>query len=191
MSGDRIESYLLGLKRELRLRWVPSKRLLEETRGHLADAVNAAERRGLLRDEAEQEALARFGDTRTVAARFAAEQYRRLEWLMLAPALLTGISIATIDARPHWDDTGITVGMLLIGSALLGLGVTRRAWMIALAVGIWIPVWMAVNQFMGNGAPAGSVNPVPVGCVVLAVSMAGAYMGMGVRRIATHAGQRV
>jgi hypothetical protein len=190
MSGDRIEVYLISLKRELRVRWVPSKRLLEETRGHLADAVNAAERRGLVRDEAEQEALARFGDARTVAARFAAEQYRRLEWLMLAPALLVGMSIATIDESPHWDDTGITIGMLLIGSAMLGLGVTRRAWTIALAVGIWIPVWMVSHQFIEKHSLAGTLYVVPIGCVVLAVSMVGAYLGMEVRRIATRAGQR-
>lgn len=182
MSGERIESYLTSLKRELGLRWVPSKRLVEETRGHLADAVNAAEQRGATRDSAEQEALARFGEARTLAQQFATERYRRLEWLMLAPALLVGISIATIDARPHWDDTGITVGMLLMGSALLGLGVTRRAWMIALAVGLWIPAWMAAHEVAGK--PSANGSALGVGCFVLAVTTAGAYLGMGVRRLA-------
>ena len=189
MSGDRIETYLSGLKRELRIRWVPSDRLVEETRGHLADAVNAAVARRLTPDAAEQEALSRFGDARTVAEQFAAERYRRLEWIMLAPALLVGISIAMIDARPHWDDTSITVGMLLIGSALMGLGVTRRAWMIALAVGVWIPGWMVAHSLVEK--PALVASAVPVGCVVLAVTMAGAYLGMGVRRLATYSGQRV
>jgi hypothetical protein len=79
--------------------------------------------------------------------------------------------------------------MLLIGSALLGLGVTRRAWMIALAVGVWIPGWMVAHSLVEK--PALVASAVPVGCVVLAVTMAGAYLGMGVRRLATYSGQRV
>jgi len=182
MSGDRIEGYLAELRRELRLRWTPSARFLEETRGHLADAVAAGEKQGLGREKAEQEAVARFGSARTVAARFAAERYRRLEWIMLAPAVLVGVSIAAIDARPHWDDTGITAGMLVIGSALLGLGMTRRAWMIALAVGMWIPLHLMLHA-KGIGSAAASL-------LVLLFPLAGAYAGMGVRRlVGTHSSQ--
>lgn len=175
MSDERIERYLSDLKRELRLRWTPSARFLEETRGHLADALAAGEKQGLSRERAEQEALARFGSPRMVAARFAAERYRRLEWMMLAPALLVGISIASIDARPHWDDAGITAGMLVIGSALLGLGMSRRAWMIALAVGVWIPLRLIAH--------ANGLGPAAASLLILAFPMAGAYAGMGVRRL--------
>lgn len=173
MSG--IERYLSELRRELRLRWVPSARFLEETRGHLADAIAAGERRGLPREQAEQEALARFGTPRIVAARFAAERYRRLEWMMLAPAVLMGLSIAWIDSRPHWDDAGITAGLLVIGSGLLGLGVSRRAWRIALAVGVWIPAWLILHA-KGFGSAAASL-------IILVFPLVGAYAGMGVRRL--------
>jgi hypothetical protein len=61
MSGDKTEGYLSELKRELRMRWTPSARFFEETRGHLADAMAAGERQGLSREQAEREALARFG----------------------------------------------------------------------------------------------------------------------------------
>jgi len=175
MSGDRVDAYLSELNRELRMRWTPSARFLEETRGHLTDAIAAGERKGLSREEAEREALARFGSPGVVAARFAAERSRRLEWLMLAPALLTGLAIAWVDARPHWDDAGITAGMLLIGSAALGLGVTRRAWLIAVGVGVWIPLHMIVHA-NGFGSAAASL-------LVLLFPLAGAYAGMGVRRL--------
>ncbi|MGC2638951.1 MAG: permease prefix domain 1-containing protein [Acidobacteriaceae bacterium] len=173
MSG--IEGYLSELKRELRLRWTPSARFLEETRGHLADAIAAGEKQGLLREQAEQEALARFGSPRLVAGRFAAERYRRLEWIMLAPAVLVGLSIAWIDSRPHWDDSGITAGMLVIGSGLLGLAMTRRAWMIALAVGVWIPLDLIFHAAKFGSAAAS--------LLILLFPLAGAYAGMGVRRL--------
>jgi hypothetical protein len=175
MSGDGMDRYLAELKRELRLRWALSARFLAETRGHLEDAVAAAEQRGLSPGAAEQEALARFGSPRTVAARFAAERYRRFEWLILAPAVVVGLSIAWIDSRPHWDDAGITAGMLLMGSALLGLGMTRRAWTIALAVGVWIPLYAMVH--------ATSVGSALLSLVILLFPTIGAYAGMGVRKL--------
>lgn len=170
----KIERYLSDLDRELRLRWTPSARLIAETREHLADAIAAGEQRGLSREEAEQQALARFGSPRTVAVRFAAERYQRFEWVMLAPAVIVGLSIAWIDSQPHWDDSGITAGMLLIGSALLGLGVTRRAWMIGLAVGAWIPLWMMVHATRIGSAAAS--------LLILIFPMAGAYGGFLLRR---------
>lgn len=175
MSGDRIERYLSELKRELRMRWTAPARFLEETRGHLADAVAAGEKQGLAREQAEKEALARFGSPRMVAARYAAERYRRLEWIILAPAVLAGLSIAALDARPHWDDAGITAGLLVICSLALGLGVSRRAWMIALGVGMWIPLYMMVHA-KGIGSAAASL-------IILAFPLAGAYAGMGLRKL--------
>ena len=61
---------------------------------------------------------------------------RRL-FAALAPAALAlgvGSGIAWVDTRPHWDDTGVTAGALLLGAglaALLGL----RWWLAALLVG--------------------------------------------------------
>ena len=37
-----------------------------------------------------------------------------------AIALIAGLAIAWVDTRPNWDDTGITVGLLLIGAAVAG-----------------------------------------------------------------------
>ncbi|MCW2752748.1 MAG: hypothetical protein JWQ32_159 [Marmoricola sp.] len=64
---DRIESYLADLERRLRLAPGSTQRLLEETAGHLGDAASAAEAAGVGRDEAEREAVARFGTAEEVA----------------------------------------------------------------------------------------------------------------------------
>lgn len=175
-----LDRYLSDLQRELRLRWTPSARFVEETRGHLSDAVEAGVRRGLTPEAAWEEARLRFGEARTVAARFAAERYRRLEWVMLAPAVITGLAIAWIDSRPHWDDAGITAGLLLLGSGLLGLGMTRRAWMIALAVGAWIPLYLMVDAVMAHAVTMRTLSYL----IILVFPMAGAYAGMGLRRLA-------
>ena len=48
-------------------------------------------------------------------------------------ALAIGLGIAWMDTRPTWDDTGVTAGAILIGSALAAL-VGVRAWWAALCV---------------------------------------------------------
>ena len=64
-----------------------------------------------------------------------------MQSLLLGVAVLAGLFSAYIDSRPNWDDTGILVGGLLLVSGLLTLLGHRRPWLIALAVGIWIPVY--------------------------------------------------
>jgi hypothetical protein len=54
--------------------------------------------------------------------------------------VLIGLFLAYLDALPHWDDTGILAGGMLLGSGLLALPGCRRPWLLALAVGIWIPL---------------------------------------------------
>ena len=60
--------------------------------------------------------------------------------ILLAVAMLAGLFSAYVDSRPTWDDTGILAGGLLIISGLLTLLGHRKPWLIALAVGIWIPL---------------------------------------------------
>jgi hypothetical protein len=100
---------------------------------------------------------------------------RALDAALMVLALALGLAIAWFDSRPHWDDAGITAGMLLIGSAALALGVRRRAWMIALAVGIWIPLQMIAH--------ASSVKSALMPLLILLFPMIGAYAGMGMRRL--------
>ena len=66
-----IAAYLEQLERELRLRRAPRLRLLEEVDHHLRDLADELVGGGLSRAQAEERAIARFGDATTVAAGFA------------------------------------------------------------------------------------------------------------------------
>ena len=89
--------------------------------------------------------------------------------LLLGIAVLAGLFSAYVDSRPTWDDTGILVGGLLLVSGLLTLLGHRRPWLIALAVGIWIP---AYEIFKSHGFMM---------LVILLIPMIGAYGGWLVR----------
>ncbi|MBA3946902.1 MAG: hypothetical protein H0X37_20360 [Herpetosiphonaceae bacterium] len=80
-------------------------------------------------------------------------------------ALVAGSLIGWMDTRPTWDDTGITVGMIVIACLLLGAARPHRAWVWALLVGGWVP---ALNILFHHNY--GSV-------AALAFAFAGAYVG--------------
>src|SRR3990172_2667764 len=60
---------------------------------------------------------------------------------LLALAGILGLLIGYLDRRPTWDDTGITVGVIVLASGLLGFALPARAWAFALAIGIWVPLF--------------------------------------------------
>jgi len=60
--------------------------------------------------------------------------------ILLSLATLAGLAIAWIDAQPNWDDTGITVLIVLSVAALFGFFTSKKIWITALAVSIWIPI---------------------------------------------------
>jgi hypothetical protein len=152
---------------------------MEETRGHLADAVEAGLSRGLTEEAAAAEAIERYGDARTVAKKFAAEKYRTLDWVLLFAAVTIGLAIAWVDSRPHWDDSGISAGALLLTAGVLGTIGPRRPWLWALGVGLWIPLYLIVDRLAAHNFTPEAVSYV----VILAFPMAGAYAGMALRRI--------
>src|SRR5438093_229940 len=84
-------------------------------------------------------------------------------WLLVPVSLAAGWAIAAVDSSPGWDDTGIT-GAALFGSALI-LGALRpdRAWLWALAIGIWVPA-LGIRQHQNYGT-----------LLALAFAFAGAY----------------
>jgi hypothetical protein len=85
-------------------------------------------------------------------------------------ALLFGISIAYIDTGPHWDDTGITVLMILSASLFCGVLSSKKTWLTALVIGIWIP---AANILLSHHF--GSL-------IALVPAFIGAYMGKFINR---------
>jgi len=85
--------------------------------------------------------------------------------ILLVPAIILGVAIAWIDSRPTWDDTGISVLMILVASAAFGFITAERPWLTALAVSIWIPLFgiLSTHNF-------GSL-------LALVPGFAGAYLG--------------
>ena len=86
---------------------------------------------------------------------------------LLITALAIGLTLAWVDSRPHWDDTGIIVGVLLLTCAALGAVRPAHAWLWAVAVGLWIPLFevprgnsgaLAALVFALIGAYAGALG---------------------------------
>lgn len=140
MKKDRVQTYLQKLKYQLWLRGLADADTLAEIESHLLESIEANLHRGLNTEAAEIEALERFGSAKTVASTFEKERKDVMQNILLAVAVLAGLFSAYVDSRPTWDDTGIIAGGLLLISGLLTLLGHRKPWLIALAVGIWIPL---------------------------------------------------
>ena len=65
---------------------------------------------------------------------------KKISIIILLLATITGLAIAWIDSRPNWDDTGISVMMVLVASTLFGYLSPQKQWLTALAVCVWIPL---------------------------------------------------
>jgi hypothetical protein len=92
----------------------------------------------------------------------------------VALAIVAGIGITIVDASPGWDSTGITAGALAIAGFVVvlveGSGRILRVAVLAVLVGIWIPVLEIT--------PAGAYGPL----LALVFAAAGAVAGMLVIR---------
>lgn len=140
MKVDRIKAYLRSLRRALWVRGLADAESLAEIESHLLEAVERGMGSGLSAEEAERQALERFGSVKLVARTFEKERNEAMQSILLAVAVLAGLFSAWVDSRPNWDDTGVLVIGLLLVSGLLTLLGHRRPWLIALAVGLWIPL---------------------------------------------------
>ena len=90
--------------------------------------------------------------------------------ILFVIALAWGGLITYVDSRPTWDDTGVTVGTLLVISGMFGFVGPKQPWLWALALGVWIPL---VGIIRTQNYPA---------LLALIVAFAGAYGGMALRR---------
>lgn len=87
-------------------------------------------------------------------------------------AVSAGLCIGWVDSRPTWDDTGVTVGAVVLSAGLLALARRRAWWAIALGVGLPVPLFDVVLR--GGIASAAA----------LAFAFAAAAAGMLVARAA-------
>ena len=165
----KINSYLITLKRSLWMRGMGDAETLAEIESHLLEAVEQGLHQGLSAEEAEQRAIERFGSIRTIIGSFEKERMNIMQKVLLVVAILGGLFLTYVDASPNWDDTGIIAGGLLIRAGLVTLLGHRRPWLIALAVGLWIPLrYIFLNQDFSM-------------LLVLLFPLVGAYAGWAVR----------
>jgi tetrahydromethanopterin S-methyltransferase subunit C len=86
-------------------------------------------------------------------------------------ATTLGFLIGWVDSSPGWDDTGITVMSLVVGTAVIAFFSPTRVWAWGLCTGLPVVLLNAVAH--GN---LGSIAAVPV-------ALTGGYFGMLIRRI--------
>ena len=75
--------------------------------------------------------------------------------------LLLGAGIGYVDSRPTWDDTGITVGAVVLCAFVAAAISPRWAWLLGLAVGLPVLAFNVVLR--GNYASAAAVGVGVVG----------------------------
>jgi hypothetical protein len=92
----------------------------------------------------------------------------RITLLRSALVLCAGSGIAWVDTRPGWDDTGITVGLLIIAAAVGSLAGVRPLIAASLAA---VPMLIAELP-RGTGV-----------LLAIPVALAGAFAGALIRRI--------
>ncbi len=175
MKAHRIQTYLRTLEHQLGQYGLADAETLAEIESHLRESVEAGVRRGLSPEAAEQEAVERFGSVSVVAKTFEKERNDLMQKLLLVVAVLTGLFIAFVDSRPTWNDAGITVGAMLLSSGLLTLLGYRKPWLIALAVGVWMPLY---ETYLSQNFSLPGVFFLPL--FVLLVCFIGAYAGWAV-----------
>jgi hypothetical protein len=92
--------------------------------------------------------------------------------LLVAVALAIGLAIAGLDSRPGWDDTGVTVGLLVLGAGVAAALDGRRPWLWTLLVGAPLPIVEIVGQASPSAAPL----------IAVLFAAVGASLGILVRR---------
>ena len=168
MKEHRIQTYLRKLRRQFWLRGVVDEDTLAEIESHLNEAVETGLHQGWTTDETQRKALESFGFIMVVRA-FEKERKDKMQKILLVVALGAGLFFAYVDSRPTWDDTGILAGAILITCGLIALIGFQRPWLLALAIGAWIPLrGIFITHNFGS-------------ILALMIAFLGAYLGWAVR----------
>ena len=82
----------------------------------------------------------------------------------LAIAGVAGIAIGYVDSRPGWDDTGITAVSLLLAAGIAAFVARRFPWLVAVATGIWVPLFEL--PYLASGGPLAALVFAAVGAAI-------------------------
>ena len=104
MTSASLEAYLAQLARERRVRGLRDARIVAEAREHLVDVIEEGVRRGVSAEVATREAFARFGPPELVAAGFAKERYRMVNWLLTMVSRVAGLIRTQRPGAGHYHD---------------------------------------------------------------------------------------
>ncbi|HVH85420.1 MAG TPA: permease prefix domain 1-containing protein [Terriglobales bacterium] len=100
----RLEAYLEQFRCELWKRGVIDSRIIEETREHLLDAIQAGVQRGISVEAAESQAFARFGKPEEAAAYFAEENRDMINRLFFMLAKMARVKRRDQGQAAHYHD---------------------------------------------------------------------------------------
>ncbi len=92
-------------------------------------------------------------------------------FLLLVIGAVLGALIGWIDSSPNWNDAGITAAALIVVSGSLGFVKPNRAWLFAIVVGIWVPIFNFLRHHDLNS------------WMVIMIAIAGAYIGVFFKKI--------
>jgi hypothetical protein len=106
MSSQALEAFLSGLESELRKHGVMERRLIEEAREHLADAVRSGLEHGQSREAAERDAFSKFGSPEIVAAAFAQDRTAMRNQLRFRLFRIANLMRGSRPGDGHYHDVG-------------------------------------------------------------------------------------
>jgi hypothetical protein len=76
--------------------------------------------------------------------------------VLLILSCLLGFIIAKVDTSKNWNDTGITVGLVLLSAFMMGISMPKFAWLFAIIIGGFIFIFNVAlsNNYGSAGAIA-------------------------------------
>jgi hypothetical protein len=153
---------------------VVPKRLRDDVWGDLREDYTVRFPHGMPRGHASRWLLRQLV---AAAPRFAVCRFRTevsiRNWCAVLTSTLMGLALAYVESRPTWDDMGVLVAGIVIAAATMGWAASRFPWLVALAIGVWIPLHDVV-------AREGYAS-----LVAIVFALVGAYAGSATRRLLT------
>jgi len=185
-----IDSYLADLRRALRARFFLQRRLLAEVEDHLRESAEELRRSGLAAEDAEREAVARFGPPKAVAAEAVRAAWPRslvpaalllLGTLMLFVFPLYAIPENTLPPAPWAERPGYLTWKLYaslaaygvsLGAVLVAAGAAWRGWArVALGALATSLAAFGVSAALGTALAVQWVEAVPGSGTTLALAL--------------------